>query len=174
MTARRGVWNLSGERRSVSYAVIFGVWLEVAIYCQLHNLYLAPLAPEHFTVYHEPLWGIENLRLLAAAWAFRASIGPGIPLGLAALFIGRAGKRPPVPVRRILLGVWPALVVTELCGLAAGAWSWTTGRPFFPEILYPDMRRELVTSQSIQLACYLAGAVAGMVYLGWLWRQRRR
>ncbi|GAA5484480.1 hypothetical protein [Haloferula sargassicola] len=172
MSGRVGFWNLSGERRAVSYGVIFGVWAEILVYCELHDLFLAPFAPEHFTVYHPPLWGIENIHLLGAAWAFRASIGPGIPLGIAALFIGRSGKRPPLPVKTILWRVWPALALTELCGLAAGAWSWVTGKPVFPEILYPGLTRALITAQSIQLTCYLAGAVTGVAYLIGLWRAR--
>lgn len=165
--------RLLAERRSVSYAVVFGVWAEVFLYCLVHDQYLIRLAPEHFTVYHPPLWGIGNLTLLALAWAFRASVGPGLILGLAALVAGRGGRRRRVPVKRILLGVIPGIAVTEFCGLAAGAWSWFTGEKVFPEILYPDERRELVTSQSIQLTCYLVGAMAGLVYLVWLWRQRR-
>ena len=174
MSAGAGWGNLAGESRAVSYGVIFGVWAEVFVFCLLHDQYLIRLAPEHFTVYHPPLWGIEDLTWLAVAWAFKASIGPGVPLGLLALFVGRTGRRPVVPVKSILLGVVPALVVIELCGLAAGAWSWFTGRALFPEMLYPEMTRALITSQSIQLACYLAGLVAGVVYLAWLGRKRRR
>lgn len=84
------------EKRSVAYAIIFGIWAEVFLYCLLHDQYLVRIAPEHFTIYHEPLWGIGNPSLLAAAWAFRASIGPGLILGLAALFLARAGSLPKI------------------------------------------------------------------------------
>lgn len=160
------------ERRPVSYAVVFGIWAEVFAYCVLHDQYLVRLAPEHFTEYHPPLWGIADPSLLAFAWAFRASIGPGLLLGLAALFVGRAGLRPKVPVPTMLKGVALGLVVTELCGLAAGAFSWFTGQPLYPAILYPEMTRPLLTSQSIQLTCYLAGAVVAGGFLAWLHRRR--
>lgn len=165
---------LVAERRSVSYAVILGIWGMTFAYCLLHDQYLVRLAPEHFTVYHPPLWGISDASLLAAAWAFRASIGPGLLVGMAALFIGRGGARPRVPVPRMLKGYALGLVITELAGLAAGAWSWFTGRTLYPEIVYPELTRPLVTSQSIQLTCYLAGTLVGAVYLAWLWRLRRR
>ena len=164
--------RLLSERRSVSYAVIFGIWGETFLYCLLHDQYLVRLAPEHFTVHHPPLWDITNESLLAAAWAFRASIGPGLLMGMAALFVGRAGGRPKVPVGTMLKGCALGLVVTETTGLAAGAWSWATGRTLYPEILYPELTRPLITSQSIQLTCYLAGAVVAVIYLAWLWRRR--
>ncbi|BCX47738.1 conserved hypothetical protein [Haloferula helveola] len=164
------------EPRSVSYTIVFGIWGEVLLYCLLHDQYLVRLAPEHFTVYHPPLWGIENEPLLAAAWAFRASVGPGIVLGLAALFVGRLGRWPKMPVTPMLKAVALGLVVTELCGLSAGAYSWFTGRTVYPEIIYPELTRPLITSQSIQVTCYLAGAVVGLIFLLWIlrWRMRAR
>ncbi len=163
---------LLAERRSVSYAVILGIWGLTFGYCLLHDQYLVRLAPEHFTVYHPPLWGIENPPLLASAWAFRASIGPGMIMGMAALFVGRGGRRPKVPVKTMLKGYALGLLVTEISGLGAGAWSWFTGRTLYPEIIYPELTRPLITSQSIQLTCYLAGTVVAVVYLVWLWRRR--
>lgn len=160
------------ERRSISYAIILGMWGLTFLYCLLHDQYLVRIAPEHFTVYHEPLWGIENPPLLAAAWAFRASIGPGLIMGMAALFVGRAGKRPKVAVGTMLKGYAVGLVITEIAGLAAGAWSWFTGRTLYPEIIYPELTRPLITTQSIQLTCYLAGVVVGVGYFVWLNRRR--
>ncbi len=164
--------RLLDERRPVVYAIVLGIWLEVFLYCTLHDQYLVTLAPEHFTVYHPPLWGIENERLLALAWAFRASIGPGLVLGLAAAFVGRAGSRPRMPVAAMLKAVALGLLVTELAGLAAGAWSWFTGRTIYPEAIYPELTRPLVTAQSIQLTCYLAGTLVAAGFLRWVWRWR--
>lgn len=166
------------ERRSVVYAITFGIWLEVFLYCVLHDQYLIRIAPEHFTVYHAPLWGIENteLTLLAFAWAFKASIGPGLLLGLAAVFVGRAGTRPKMPVKRMLKVVAGMIVITELAGLAAGAYAWNTGEMIFPEIIYPEETRPLITTQTIQLVCYLVGGLSSggfLVWVGW-WRRRAR
>ncbi|MCH7227748.1 hypothetical protein [Haloferula sp. A504] len=160
------------ERRSVSYAVILGIWATTFLYCLLHDQYLVRIAPEHFTVYHEPLWGIADPALLAAAWAFRASIGPGLIMGMAALFVGRAGRGRKVPVGTMLRGYAVGLGITEIAGLAAGAWSWFTGRTLYPEIVYPELTRALITTQSIQLTCYLAGVLVGIGYLVWLNRSR--
>lgn len=167
--------SMLNERRSVVYTITFGIWLEVFLYCVLHDQYLIRIAPEHFTVYHTPLWGIENLTLLAFAWAFKASIGPGLVLGMAAVFVGRAGSWPKMPVRRMLKIVAGLIVVTELAGLAAGAYAWKTGEMIFPEIIYPEETRPLITTQTIQLMCYLVGALTSGGFLVWVvwWRRRQ-
>lgn len=162
------------EKRSITYLIVFGIWAEVFVYCLLHDQYLIRLAPTHFTEYHAPLWGIENLSLLAAAWAFRASIGPGLVLGLAALFLGRAGSRPKIAPHTMLKIVPCLILLTEACGLLTGWWAWKNERPFYPEIVYPDLTRPILTSQTIQLTCYAVGGMTSGIFLGWIvWRRRR-
>lgn len=168
-------WSrLIDEKRSVVYGLTFGIWAQVFVYCVLHDQYLVRLAPEHFTVYHPPLWGIDNESLLAVAWAFRASVGPGILLGLAATFAGRAGSLPKMPLKPMFKGVALGLVLTEACALLAGAFSWFTGRTVYPELIYPELTRPLITSQSIQLTCYLVGAIFGATFILWIRRWRKR
>jgi hypothetical protein len=166
--------NLLREKRSVTYAIIFGIWAEVFLYCVLHDQYLIRISPEHFTVHHDPLWGISDLTLLATAWAFRASIGPGLGLGLLALFLARAGRRPKVAPGRLLKIVPWLLLATEIAGLAAGAWAWKTRQPLFPEIVYPDLTLPMLISQSIQLTCYGMALLVSLGFLGWIVRERRR
>ena len=165
---------LLDEKRGVTYAIVFGIWAEVFLYCVLHDQYLIRIAPEHFTGWHPPLWGIEDLTLLALAWAFRASIGPGLILGLAALFLGRAGPRPKVAPGTMLKIVPWGILVTELTGLLAGAWVWKTGLPLYPMEMYPDFSKPLLITQTIQLTCYAVGGLVGVVFLGWVRRQRRK
>ncbi|MCW1884366.1 hypothetical protein OKA04_06455 [Luteolibacter flavescens] len=162
------------EKRSVTYAIVVGIWLQVFLYCLLHDQYLIRIAPEHFTVYHAPLWGITDLTLLAAAWAFRASVGPGLGLGLVALFVARAGSRPKVAPKRLLKVVPWLLLVTEAAGLATGAWVWKSGRPLYPEIVYPEFTLPLMITQTIQLTCYGVGMLVSLGYLIWIARVRCR
>ena len=164
--------NLLQEKRSVTYAIVFGIWAQVFLYCVLHDQYLIRISPEHFTVYHPPLWGITDLTLLAIAWAFRASIGPGLVLGLAALFLGRAGSRPKVAPARMLKVVPWLLLATEVAGLAVGAWVWKSKQPLFPEIVYPDLTEPMLISQSIQLTCYGVGLSVALGFLVWIVKER--
>jgi hypothetical protein len=166
--------TLLDEKRGVSYAIVFGIWAEVFLYCVLHDQYLIRIAPEHFTEWHPPLWGIENLSLLALAWGFRASVGPGLILGLAALFLGRVGRWPKVAPGTILKAVPCGILVTEAAGLLAGAWVWKTGQPLYPAAMYPDFSIPLLITQTIQLTCYAVGGLVGLIFLGWIVRQRRR
>ena len=163
------------EKRSITYTIVFGIWAEVFVYCLLHDQYLIRIEPEHFTVYHPPLWGIKNLTLLAAAWAFRASIGPGLVLGLAALFLARAGKWPKIaPV--VLLKIVPWLIlVTEAAGLLAGAWVWKSGEPLYPDPVSLDesLPPRMLITQTIQLTCYGAGGLVSVLFLGWIVRRRK-
>ncbi len=162
------------EKRSVTYAIVFGIWAEVFLYCLLHDQYLIRISPEHFTEWHPPLWGIENLTLLAAAWAFRASIGPGLVLGLLALFLARAGTRPKIAPGTLLKIVPWLILVTEVAGLAAGGWVWKTGEPLLPHAVYPDFSKPMLISQTIQLTCYGVGGLVSVVFLAWIVWQRRR
>jgi hypothetical protein len=165
---------LLDETRPVTYTIVFGIWAEVFVYCLLHDQYLIRIAPEHFTEYHPPLWGIENLTLLAAAWAFRASIGPGLGLGLAALFIGRAGTRAKVAPATMLKIVPCLILLTEALGLAAGAIAWKTRQPVYPENIYPELSLPILISQTIQVTCYLIGALSSLGFLVWLGLRRRQ
>lgn len=165
---------LLDEKRGVTYAIVFGIWAEVFLYCVLHDQYLIRIAPEHFTEWHPPLWGIENLTLLALAWGFRASVGPGLILGLAALFLGRMGRRPKVAPGAMLKIVPWGILATEVAGLLAGAWVWKTGITLYPLELYPDFSKPLLITQTIQLTCYAAGGIAGLLFLGWIVARRRR
>ncbi|WP_052573442.1 hypothetical protein [Haloferula sp. BvORR071] len=165
--------SLLNEKRSVTYTIVFGIWAEVFLYCVLHDQYMVRIAPEHFTVYHDPLWGIENPSLLAVAWAFRASM-PGLGLGLCALFLGRVGSKPKLaPATMLKMLPW-LILVTELSGLATGAWVWRTEKPLYPEDVYPDGTLPIMITQTIQVTCYLVSAIVSVVFLVWIFRKRAR
>jgi len=91
------------------------------------------------------------------------------------VFVGRAGSLPKMPVKRMLKVVAGSIVVAELAGLLAGAYAWKTGEMIFPEIIYPEETRPLITTQTIQLACYVVGVLTSCGFLAWVgwWRRRQ-
>ena len=170
------IWSFqaSGQRRHF-YAIIVGTWLLVTIYAILHDQYLVRIAPEHFTVYHEPLWGIKNPPLLAAAYAFCAATIPGFALGCVCAFIAHAGSHPPLSLRQVFRGVICVIILTEIVSAASGVYAWTTGgNMLYPnnDFFYPAKTLPLVTTQTIQLTCYLTGAVFSSILFVLLIRTR--
>ena len=158
--------------RRTSYTIILGTCLLVIVYAILHDQYLVRIAPEHFTVYHEPLWGIENPPLLAAAYAFCAAFVPGLALGLTCAAITTYRNRTPPRTWLVLRGVLCVIIATELLSAASGLYVYVTKNPLYPAALYPDESLPLLVTQTIQLTCYLAGAAFSCVLFAILIRGR--
>jgi hypothetical protein len=165
--------RLIRERRAVTYAIVFGVWGLVAGYAVVHDQVIVRIAPEHFTVHHPPLWGMEDAAALALGYALRSSLAPGLLWGLALAHVARNGPRPKVPVGVILRGSLGVILLTESLAVAAGWWVWRTERMLLPEVLYPDDGLPMRITTTVQGVCYVAGAfLAGMWTLRVAWRRR--
>lgn len=165
---------LHGESQASFYQVVLGVWFLVWVFAALHDQYLIRIHPEHFTVWHYRIGWTSDYTLLAIAYAFGASITPGLVLGVVLYVVGRLFDRPKVRVRTILVGVVIVAVAVEVCALAAGFVAWQTGRPVYPEWLYPDESKGIFVTQSIQITAYLAGMVFSLGLIGVLGRMRCR
>ena len=166
------------DSRRYSYSFVAGLWLMVTVYAELHDQYLVRIAPEHFTVYHPPLWGLHDPPLLAAGWALKAGTFPGVLLGLACLFAARAGRWPRVGARFVFTVV-PVLVgLTELTAASTGLWVWWQGRGLYPAWIYPENGLPLLITQTIQVTCYAAGGCYSLGFVAYLlarrWRSKRR
>ncbi len=92
--------------------------------------------------------------------------------GLAAWVVGRAGVRPRLSLDCIFRSILVVICLTEVIAASLGAYSYLTGRAVFPEDMYPDLSRNLVTTQTIQLTCYLVAFVASGLMLYCLNRSR--
>lgn len=166
--------SLVEEPRPTSYSIVGGVAGIIMGWALLHDQYLVRIAPEHFTEYHEPLWGIQKPWLLAAAYAVVATIGPGLILGMVYLILGRGGDRKKVTRRYILLGALVVVSLTELICLATGLWVWKTGDVFYPDDWFPDHTLPIKITQTIQITAYLASAVLSTVFAFLIYFRRRR
>ena len=75
---------------------------------------------------------------------------------------------------RARIFIFSTICVALAAGLLAGAVAWKTGRPVFPESIYPDLSPPMVISQSIQVTCYAASGLVSLLFLGWIvWRRAR-
>lgn len=166
--------QLIAEDRRITYSIVLGIPAMLILWAVAHDQYLVRIAPEHFTEYHEPLWNISSPPVLAAVYAFGATIGPGLIMGILSAFFGRHGEKPKVSVRAILLGFLFVIAVTELFGALAGLVVWKTGEPLYPQSWYPDRTLPIAITQSIQITCYATASVASALYCIALWLRRRR
>lgn len=166
--------NVPGESWASFGKVVYGVWLLVWLFAALHDQYLIRIYPEHFTVWHYQIPWIKDYTLLAIAYAFGASVTPGLALGVALYVVSRLFNRPKIPARAVFLGVFLVFVGVELSAITAGLIAWKTEREIYPEWLYPDTALGLIITQSIQITAYLSGMVLSATLIGWLWIKRGR
>jgi len=165
--------QLIDDPRPVTYRIVLGVTWVIVCWAILHDQYLVRIAPEHFTEYHEPLWGIENPRLLATALAFGASIGPGLILGIVCAIAGRRGSANKVSPRFILFGAFAVVCSVELVASGSGFWVIRTNSTFYPESWFPDETLPIRITQTIQITSYLASAVFSTFLVFAILRRRR-
>lgn len=158
-------FQLIDEKRSVTYLILFQVWLMVAVYAVLHDQYIVRIAPEHFTIYHEPLLGIENPERLAAVYAFAASFSPGLLLGFACALVARTGSWPRLSRPFILKGVVVIILATEIIAASSGYFVSKRGSGIYPDSWYPNQTLPLLITQTIQVTCYFSAAVFSGILL---------
>jgi hypothetical protein len=162
-----------GESWASFVSVFLGTWLAVWLYAAIHNQYLIRIAPEHFTVWHYRIPWTQDYTLLGILYAGGASISPGGILGALLYVAGRVFDRPRLPLRHLILStVWVWLAV-EICAIATGIIVWRTGRPLYPDSLYPARSLALFITQTIQITAYGAGVLFSLILLWWTWHARK-
>ena len=162
-----------GESWGSFFAVFLGTWLAVWFYAAVHNQYLIRIAPEHFTVWHYPIALTQDHTLLGILYAGGASITPGGLLGLFLYIAGRLFDRPRHSVRRLICSTAWVWLAVEVCALFTGLIVWQTGRPFYPDRLYPAKSPGLLITQTIQITAYATGVVFSVILLFWTWHSRK-
>jgi hypothetical protein len=153
--------------------VFLGTWLAVWFYAAAHNQYLIRIAPEHFTVWHYKMPFTQDYTLLGILHAGGASISPGGILGALLYVTGRLFDRPRVPARKLILSTAWVWLAVEVCAIASGLIVWRTGRPLYPDTLYPAKSLGLLITQTIQITAYAAGALFSLGLLAWTWHTRK-
>jgi hypothetical protein len=166
--------SVAGESWLTFAKVVLGSWMMVWIFAAIHNQYLIRIAPEHFTVYHFKIPFVRDYTLLGITWAFMASSSPGIVLGMCLYVAGRVFDRPKLSVKQLLLSTIWVWIAVEVCSIALGVVARVTGKPVFPDDLYPTFERGLLTTQTVQLTAYLTGAIFSIILIIWTWHRRLR
>ena len=162
----RGLGMCKGESRLGMYSLVLGVWAIVAAYAILHDQYIVRITPAHFTLYHEPMWGIRYPKVLAAAYAFRSSWYPGALLGIACTLAARADSMPRISPRFVLKSVAGILFLTEFVAAFSGFITYHRGQGIYPDEFYHDPQLLLQVTQTIQLTFYWMSALWSAFLIG--------
>lgn len=102
------------ESRRSMYSLVIGVWAIVALYAVLHDQYIVRISPAHFTLFHDPMWGIRYPKILAA----------------------RVDSMPQVSSAFVLKSVAAVVVLTELVAAFSGAVAYYRGQGIYPDEFY--------------------------------------
>lgn len=162
-----------GESWGSFLRVFLGTWMAVWFYAAVHNQYLIRIAPEHFTVWHYRIACTENYTLLGILYAGGASISPGGVLGALLYVAGRLFDRPRLSARRLVLSTAWVWLAVEICAVGTGLMVWHSGRPVYPDSLYPAKSLGLLITQTIQITAYASGALFSVILLWWTWHTRK-
>ena len=167
--AARWIGRLEGESRKSVYSLTFVIWGIVAVYAVLHDQYIVRIAPEHFTLYHDPtMWRLRSPKAIAAAYAFRSSWYPGVFLGMACTLAARADSMPRLRSRFVLKCVVALVVLTEAVSAASGMAAYRQGHGIYPDQCYLDPSLPLQIAQTIQLTSYWMAALWSSFLIGTL------
>ena len=158
------------DSRFHTYGTILGVWLVMVPFALVHDQAIVTISPEYFTRDHEPLFGLTGARSLATAYAFAATVLPGIALGLTMVLVYRVGPRPKLSFRRVFMDTALAMAIAEAIAWAAGAWIWLGGSTPYPASWSPDNAIDTVLTQTVQVTLYFAcAAISGLLVMRAAW-----
>ena len=157
-----------------------GTAATIVAYGIAHDQWLMSVSPDHFNEYHGTLIATNVPRLNTAALAFVATLGPGLLLGCLLWVAARWGDEMP----RLSFGrIWRELTVLLICIEAiVVAIGFLSARLFeargeggllLPSWMFPELRRDLVAAQTIQISTYAAAAIASVLLLWNVWCERR-
>lgn len=171
--AARMIGKFEGESRKSAYSLAAAIWAIVTLYAVLHDLYIVRMNPEHFTLYHDPMWGLRSPRQIALGYAFRGLWYPGVILGMACTLAARADSMPRLNRRFVLKCVGALMAVTETICVVSGVVVYRRGLGIYPDAFYPDPRLIHQVTQTIQItgywvatvwACFMIGVFLGLRY----------
>lgn len=163
------------DSRLHTYGTILGVWLVIVPFALVHDQAIVTISPEHFTRDHEPIFGLKGARSLATAYAFVATVLPGIALGLTMVLVYRVGPRPQLPFARVFMDTALAMAIAEAIAWAAGAWIWLGGSTPYPASWFPDNALDTVLTQTVQVTLYFACAtISGLLVMRAAWARSQR
>jgi hypothetical protein len=166
--------EITGESWRSFFSVTLGTWMIIWLCAAIHNQYLIRIAPEHFTVWHYRMPFFTGYTMLGIAYAFAATISPGLILGVLLYIFGRLFNRPKLAPSQLVLSTLWVWFAVELCAISTGVIVWRSGHGLYPDWIYPDNSIGILITQTIQVTDYLAGVFFSLLLIVWTWHRRKR
>jgi len=140
----------------------------------------ARVCVEYFTVGHPRIFQTEDPTLLAFGWGIVATWWVGLPLGVPAALVARAGSRPRLAARELLRPIGLLMLAMACFAGISGAVGYVLVRtwPGHDRSLFLRLGEEtyprFMADAWAHGAAYLGGFVGGIVVLVWIWQERNR
>lgn len=150
------------------------------LYGEVHDQITAHLCVEYFTVAHPRVIASEDPAALALVWGVLATWWVGAGLGVALACACWAGRRRPLPLRRIVKPMLVLLAAMTLCAAAAGLAGWVLSAFWHmpppggwgPRI--PTSQHAVFSAATFaHSASYLTGFAGGLALVTYAWVLRK-
>ena len=112
-------------RRWMGGAAVVALCVSAAVlYGEIHDQITAHLCVEYFSVAHPRVIQSQDPAVLALVWGVLATWWVGAGLGVALACACWAGRRQPLPIRKIVKPMLVLLASMAVCAAAAGVLGW--------------------------------------------------
>ncbi len=163
-----------------SLAIIALAIASAILYGVIHDQVTARICVEYFTIGHLRLIDSESPTVLGFFWGVVATWWVGLPLGFGLSVAARAGRRPKLRARQLMVPIGKLLAAMYLVALIAGLVGFATSRAGIFQLLEPlasrvplEKHTAFLTDAWAHAGSYLAGIVGGVALWIVTWRRRR-
>ena len=145
----------------------------------VHDQITARICVEYFTIGHPRLIDSDSPTILALFWGVVATWWVGLPLGLGLAVAARAGRRPKLEARNLLIPVVKLLGWMLAVAAIFGAIGFTTSKAGIFHLVEPlasrvpaDKHTAFLIDGWAHSGSYLAGIVGGIALSVFTWKRR--
>ena len=162
-----------------SLGIIFLAVMAAIAYGIVHDQVTARICVEYFTIGHPRLIDSDSPTVLALFWGVVATWWVGLPLGLGLAVAARAGRRPKLEARHLLIPVVKLLGWMLAVAAIFGAIGFTTSKAGIFHLVEPlasrvpaDKHTAFLIDGWAHSGSYLAGIAGGIALCVFTWKRR--
>jgi ABC-type phosphate/phosphonate transport system permease subunit len=159
-----------------SLKIVVACIFAAVIYGVVHDQVTARICVEYFTEFHPPVFATQSPTLLALGWRVIATWWAGAMIGTLLAFAARAGSRPKLSFRSIVVWLPLFMAVMGFCAVVSGTigYFWAPLPHDIADLLPHAMQRRFLAAWWAHGASYLSGFVGGVLLCILVWSRRSR